>query len=128
MPCCSCHVAEEFALHKIIDQAKDDWESGDEAQEDSLAGLPCSTMDEDFDAVSEAAFQDEDVLMLFDMPQGPAGCRKGCSAAVLGVLCMVTYLVESTARASQCNQLLMFTCHLLSRRNDCVCRFCPRWM
>jgi hypothetical protein len=69
MPCCCCHAAEEFALHKIIDHAKDDWESGDEAQEDSLEGLPCSTMDEDFDAVSEAAFQDEDVLMLFDMPQ-----------------------------------------------------------
>jgi hypothetical protein len=69
MSCYSCHTAEEFALHMIIEHAKDIWESEEEAQESSLEGLPCSTMDEDFDAVSEAAFQAEDVLMLFDMPQ-----------------------------------------------------------
>jgi hypothetical protein len=62
-------AAEEFALHMIIDNAKDGWLSGEEAQEDSLEGLPYSTMDEAFDMVSDVAFQDHDVMMLFDMPQ-----------------------------------------------------------
>jgi hypothetical protein len=66
------HAAEEFALHQIIEMAKDFWKDGaDEVAQDTMEQqkLPRSTLDEDFDLISDAAFQDHDVLMLFDMPQ-----------------------------------------------------------
>jgi hypothetical protein len=63
-------TAEEFALHKIIEMAEAFMQDGDEAVEDEIERLqlPRSTLDEDFALVSDAAFQDHDVLMLFDMP------------------------------------------------------------
>lgn len=63
------HTAEELVLHRLIDMAKISWEEEDEVVAEAIKGLPRSTLDEDFDLVSDAAFQDHDVLMLFDMPQ-----------------------------------------------------------
>ncbi|WIA30608.1 hypothetical protein OEZ86_000688 [Tetradesmus obliquus] len=62
-------TAEELVLHRLIDIAKISWEEEDEVVAEAIKGLLRSTLDEDFDLVSDAAFQDHDVLMLFDMPQ-----------------------------------------------------------
>jgi hypothetical protein len=58
-------AAEEFALHKIISMAEDFCTDGNK---DEIVAEPRSTLDEDFDLVSELAFLDHDVLMLYDMP------------------------------------------------------------
>lgn len=56
--------------------ARDFWHDGvDDAVADVIEALPCSTLDEDFDLVSEVAFQDHDVLMLFDTPRVSRKCR-----------------------------------------------------
>jgi hypothetical protein len=72
-----------MALHKIIEQARDEWEH-DDCQDglvqDLIDPLPAclpsshTNFDEDFDAVSDVAFQDHDVLMLYDMPQVSCRC------------------------------------------------------
>jgi hypothetical protein len=70
VPCFAACAAEEFALHMIIGMAKDFWQDeADEAVQEAIKDLPRSTVDEDFDLISDAAFQDHDVMMLFDMPQ-----------------------------------------------------------
>ena len=54
----------------IIDMAKSNAQDGAFAEAAGpLNELPYSTLDEDFDLVSDVAFQDHDVLMLFDMPE-----------------------------------------------------------
>jgi hypothetical protein len=67
LPYTAVRTAEEFALHKIIEEAQA--LQGDEALEEAIEDLPRSTLDEDFDLVSDIAFQDHDVLWLFDAPQ-----------------------------------------------------------
>jgi hypothetical protein len=60
----------------IIGLAKDFCEDGvDDAIADVIETLPHTILDEDFDLVLFAAFQDHDVLMLFDMPQVGCVCR-----------------------------------------------------
>ncbi|WIA10568.1 hypothetical protein OEZ85_010755 [Tetradesmus obliquus] len=79
-------TAEEFALHRIISMARDFWHDGvDDAVADVIEALPCSTLDEDFDLVSEVAFQDHDVLMLFDTPRliHPSGLAQNFGLANL---------------------------------------------
>jgi hypothetical protein len=69
-------AAEEFALHKIIQIAQELCEDGcEEGVQETMEQqkLPRSTRDEDFDFVSDVAFQDHDVLMLFNMPQVRVG-------------------------------------------------------
>jgi hypothetical protein len=66
-------TAEEMALHKIIELAQDMYSSEDESIMDTLQDIPRSKKDEDFDMVSDVAFQDHDVLMLFDMPGAVLG-------------------------------------------------------
>jgi hypothetical protein len=68
-------AAEEFALHMIIGMAEDYWKDGvDEAIADVLEQLPCSILDDDFHMVSEVAFLDHDVMMLYDLPQVSCAC------------------------------------------------------
>eukprot|EP00775_Hariotina_reticulata_P006757 gene6757-6974_t len=58
-----------MALHKIIEAATDDYNVDDDGFVTGLLeALPCSTKDNDFDMVSELAFEDHDVLMLFSNP------------------------------------------------------------
>ena len=66
-------TGEEMALHKIIELAQALYSDGDEGIMDTLEGLPKSTADEDFDMVSELAFEDQDVLMLYDMADAVLG-------------------------------------------------------
>jgi hypothetical protein len=70
LPYTAVLTAEEFALHRMVEMAEEFMQDGSSAVEDEIERLqlPRSTLDEDFARVSDAAFQDHDVLMLFDMP------------------------------------------------------------
>ncbi|KAF6257477.1 hypothetical protein COO60DRAFT_1524008 [Scenedesmus sp. NREL 46B-D3] len=78
-------TAEECALHKIIEMAEAFFRDGVDRQTGALDALPRSTLDEDFELVSDAAFLDNDVLMLFDMPQlaDPSGLTEMMGTANL---------------------------------------------
>lgn len=63
------HAAEEMALHKIIEAASNDFDVDEDGFITGLLEpLPHSTKDADFNLVSDVAFDDHDVLMLFQNP------------------------------------------------------------
>mmetsp|Transcript_22518 Transcript_22518/g.44492 ORF Transcript_22518/g.44492 Transcript_22518/m.44492 type:complete len:434 (-) Transcript_22518:216-1517(-) len=69
-------TGEEMALHNIITVAPEADEvigNSDFGERDILSALPTYRNDDNFDLVSDAAFQDHDVLMLFEKGDGGFG-------------------------------------------------------
>jgi hypothetical protein len=119
-------TAEEFALHMIIKNAEENKrdEEGAHGVEHATEGLPRSTLDDDFSLVSELAFEDHDVLMLFDMPQVMQRCMHASRTMhILYCTCYSTKqyapLVDMQPAYRACSPRMPAT-HALSLKNLCT--------
>jgi hypothetical protein len=93
------HAAEEMALHKIIEAASNDFDVDEDGFITGLLEpLPHSTKDADFNLVSDLAFDDHDVLMLFQNPHVSEGCEASSIHGPSGQNCsMVKHVTQQPA-------------------------------